>query len=101
MSVAARVRRPRAPPFIDPPGHARHRPEATLLYQLVGQHYPERPLRQGVLSLPHALRFLLATNPAAHMQVLGVVYRINSRCLVSQAGLKRARQRWCRRRACT
>jgi hypothetical protein len=26
--------RPRAPPFVDPPGYARHRPEATLLYQL-------------------------------------------------------------------
>ena len=24
----------RAPPFIDPPGYARHRPEQTLLYQL-------------------------------------------------------------------
>jgi ribosomal protein S27E len=33
--------RPRAPPFIDPPGYARHRPEATLLYQLVERHYPE------------------------------------------------------------
>jgi ribosomal protein S27E len=30
----------RAPPFIDPPGYARHRPEATLLYQLVEQYYP-------------------------------------------------------------
>jgi hypothetical protein len=40
MSVAARARRPRAPPFFDPPGYARHRPEATLLYQLVEQHYP-------------------------------------------------------------
>ena len=39
MSVAARVRTIRAPPFLDPPGYARHRPEATLLYQLVEQHY--------------------------------------------------------------
>ncbi len=31
---------PRAPAFLDPPGYARHRPEATLLYQLVEQHYP-------------------------------------------------------------
>ena len=30
----------RAPPFIDPPGYAQHRPEATLLYRLVEQHYP-------------------------------------------------------------
>jgi len=28
----ARAARPRAPPFIDPPG-TRHRPEETLLYQ--------------------------------------------------------------------
>ena len=26
--------------FIAPPGYSRHRPEATLLYQLVGEHYP-------------------------------------------------------------
>jgi len=30
----------RAPPFIDPPGYARHRPEETLLYRLVEEHYP-------------------------------------------------------------
>ena len=51
---AARLR---APPFIDPPGYARHRPEATLLYQLLERHYPElvatreaagRPLPQYV-----------------------------------------------------
>ena len=30
----------RAPEFIDPPGYARHRPEQTLLYQLVEQHCP-------------------------------------------------------------
>jgi hypothetical protein len=29
----------RAPLFIDPPGYARHRPEATLLYRLVEEHY--------------------------------------------------------------
>lgn len=26
--------------FIAPPGYQRHRPEATLLYQLVAEHYP-------------------------------------------------------------
>jgi hypothetical protein len=36
----ARARRPRAPPFLDPPGYARHRPEATLLYRLVERRYP-------------------------------------------------------------
>ena len=143
--------RPRAPPFIDPPGYARHRPESTLLYDLVQRHYPElaaereaagrplpkyvqeefeaylkcgrlehgflrvrcedcyaeklvafsckrrgfcpscgarrmtdgaalladevlpsKPIRQWVLSLPVALRFLLATDPAALTQVLGI-----------------------------
>jgi ribosomal protein S27E len=152
------------------PGYARHRPEATLLYQLVEQHWsvfrelraeagrplpdyveqefeaylkcgrleegflrvrceqchaeklvafsckkrgfcpscgarrmaetaalladevlPERPLRQWVLSLPHALRVLLATNPSALTQVLGVVYRTIARYLISQAGLTRTR----------
>ena len=169
MSVAARVRRPRAPPFIDPPGYVRHRPESTLLYKLVEQHYPafrdlraeagrplpdyvqeefdaylkcgrleegflrvrcehchaeklvafsckkrgfcpscgarrmaetaalladevlpERPLRQWVLSLPHALRFLLATDPEALTLVLGVVYRTISRHLLHKAGLARS-----------
>jgi hypothetical protein len=32
------ARRPRLPPFIDPPGYRSHRPEFTLLYQLV-EHY--------------------------------------------------------------
>ena len=39
MSVAARVRTIRAPSFLDPPGYAPHRPEATLLYQLVEEHW--------------------------------------------------------------
>jgi hypothetical protein len=37
-----------------------------------------------VLSLPHALRFLLATNPAALTQVLDVVYRTISGFLLQQ-----------------
>jgi hypothetical protein len=39
--MASERARPRAPPFIDPPGYARHRPEATLLYQVIERHYPE------------------------------------------------------------
>lgn len=39
-AAAAHARHPRAPPFVDPLGYARHRPENTLLYQLVEQHYP-------------------------------------------------------------
>lgn len=144
----------RAPPFIDPPGYARHRPEETLLYRLVEEHYPaflavreatgrplpkyvqqqfeaylkcgclewgflrvkcevchaeklvafsckgraicpscgarrmvetaallvdevlpERPMRQWVLSLPFAVRFLLARDPDVLTHVLGIVYR--------------------------
>src|SRR5690606_19045772 len=30
----------RAPPFVDPPGYVRHRPEETLLYRLIEEHYP-------------------------------------------------------------
>lgn len=169
MHAAALARRSRAPPFIDPYGYARHRPETTLLYQLVEQHYagfrelraeigrplpayvqqefdaylkcgrleegflrvrcehchaeklvafsckkrgfcpscgarrmvetaalladevlPERPLRQWVLSLPYALRFLLATDPDSLTLVLGVVYRAISGHLLAKAGLTRA-----------
>ncbi len=38
--ATAHARHPRAPPFVEPSGYARHRPENTLLYQLVEQHYP-------------------------------------------------------------
>ncbi len=152
--------------FIARPGYSRHRPEATLLYQLVAEHYPrfrdrraaeglalpryvedefdaylkcgllehgflrvkcdacqaeklvafsckrrgfcpscgarrmaetaallvdnvlpEQPLRQWVLSLPFALRYLLATRPEVITQVLGIVYRAISGHLIRQAGL--------------
>jgi len=155
--------------FIAPPGYQRHRPEATLLYQLVAEHYPtfrdrraseERPLpryvedefeaylkcgrlehgffrvkcescqaeklvafsckrrgfcpscggrrmaetagllvddvlprqpvRHWVLSLPVALRYLLATRPEVVTQVLGIVYRAISGHLIRKAGLTRA-----------
>jgi len=160
--------RPRAPPFVDPPGYVRHRPEATLLYQLVERYYPEfvtareatgrplpryvqeefaaylkcgrlehgflrvrcedchaeklvafsckrrgfcpscgarrmtdsaallaenvlprKPLRQWVLSLPFALRFLLATDAEALTQVLGTVYRTISAHILKKARLTR------------
>ena len=48
---------------------------------------PERRLRQWVLSLPHALRFLLATGPDALTRVLGAVYWTILRHLVRRAGL--------------
>jgi hypothetical protein len=54
MSASAGARRPRAPPFVEPPGYARHRPEATLPYRLVEQRYPAfRDLRaEGGRPLP-------------------------------------------------
>jgi ribosomal protein S27E len=167
--MASERGRPRAPSFIDPPGYVRHRPEATLLYELVEQRYPEfvaarevsgrplpryvqdefeaylkcgrlehgflrvrceachaeklvafsckrrgfcpscgarrmtncaalladevlpaKPIRQWVLSLPFALRFLLATDPHALTQVLGIVYRTISACVLNKARLARA-----------
>jgi hypothetical protein len=167
--MASERPRPRAPPFIDPPGYVRHRPEATLLYQLVERHYPElvatrdsagrplpkhvqdefaaylkcgrlehgflrvrcedchaeklvafsckrrgfcpscgarrmtdgaalladevlpaKPIRQWVLSLPLALRFLLATDPDALTQVLRIVYRTISAYVLKKARLTRA-----------
>ena len=42
---------------------------------LADEVLPQKPLRQWVLSLPFALRFLLATDAEALTQVLGVVYR--------------------------
>ncbi len=166
---AACSQRPRAPPFIDPSGYAQHRPETTLLYRLVEQHYPdflelraregrslpgyvqeefaaylkcgrleegflrvrceqchaeklvafsckkrgfcpscggrrmaetaalladevfpERPLRQWVLSLPFALRFLLATDPSSLTLVLRAVYRAISGFQLQQAGVTRS-----------
>jgi len=167
-AAAAHARHPRAPPFIEPPGYSCHRPESTLLYQLVEQHYPafremramagrplpeyieeefdaylkcgrleegflrarceqchaeklvafsckkrgfcpscgarrmvetaalladevlpERPLRQWVLSLPIALRFLLATDPTALTLVLGEAYRTICGYLLKAAGVTR------------
>jgi ribosomal protein S27E len=51
---------------------------------------PERPLRQWVLSLPYALRFLLATDPDSLTRVLRTVYRAISGFLLQKAGLTRA-----------
>jgi ribosomal protein S27E len=169
LPATACALRPSAPPFIEPTGYAQHRPESTLLYQLVDQHYPdfrelrardgrslpdyvqeefdaylkcgrleegflrvrcegchaeklvafsckkrgfcpscggrrmvetaalladevlpERPLRQWVLSLPFALRFLLATDPDSLTLVLRTVYRAISGFQLKQAGLTRA-----------
>jgi hypothetical protein len=57
---------------------------------LADEVLPERPLRQWVLSLPFALRFLLATDPDSLTVVLRTVYRAISGFLLKQAGLTRA-----------
>ncbi|QKK01892.1 MAG: hypothetical protein HND55_03985 [Pseudomonadota bacterium] len=54
---------------------------------LVDQVFPERPIRQWVLSLPFPLRFLLATHPMLIGRVLGIVYRVIAGHLIRQAGL--------------
>jgi ribosomal protein S27E len=71
-----------------PSGGGRRMVETAAL--LADEVLPERPLRQWVLSLPHALRFLLASDPDALTLVLGVVYRTIARHLIKQAGLTRA-----------
>jgi hypothetical protein len=42
---------------------------------LADEVLPQKPLRQWVLSLPFALRFLLATDADALTRVLGIVHR--------------------------
>ena len=57
---------------------------------LVEEVLPCEPLRQWVLSLPFALRFLLATNPQVLTQVLRIVYRTISGDLLRAAGRTRS-----------
>ena len=57
---------------------------------LVDDVLPQQPVRQWVLSLPFALRYLLATRPEVVTQVLGIVYRAISGHLIRKAGLTRA-----------
>jgi len=51
---------------------------------------PRVPVRQWVLSLPLALRLLLAAQPKRVTPVLQVVHRVIARSLLDQAGLKAA-----------
>jgi hypothetical protein len=57
---------------------------------LVDEVLPGVAIRQWVLSLPFALRYLLATRPEVITQVLGIVYRAISGHLIRKAGLRRA-----------
>jgi hypothetical protein len=56
---------------------------------LADEVLPRTPLRQWVLSLPFALRFLLATDADALTQVLGIVYRTISANVLKKARLTR------------
>ena len=56
---------------------------------LVDEVLPRQPLRQWVLSLPFALRFLLATDPIVLSHVLGIAYRTIASHLIKKAGVSR------------
>ena len=47
---------------------------------------PREPMRQWVLSVPFALRYLFATDPAVMGQVLGIVTRAIASHLIKAAG---------------
>ena len=64
---------------------ARRMAETAAL--LVDEVFPERPVRQWVLSVPHPLRFLFANDPETMGAVLGVVHRCLAAHLIGKAGL--------------
>ena len=53
---------------------------------LIDEVLPRQPLRQWVLSVPFALRYLFATDPAVMGQVLGIVYRAIASHLIKAGG---------------
>ena len=57
---------------------------------LVEEVLPRRPTRQWVLSLPFALRFLLARDPEVLTHVLGIVYRTIAGHILKKARLTHA-----------
>jgi ribosomal protein S27E len=67
---------------------ARRMAEGAAL--LVDEVLPHAPLRQWVLSVPFALRYLFATQPAVMSQVLGIVTRAISNHLIKAAGFNQA-----------
>ena len=64
---------------------ARRMAEGAAL--LVDEVLPRKPLRQWVLSVPFALRYLFATGPAVMGQVLGIVTRAISNHLIKAGGM--------------
>lgn len=65
---------------------ARRMAESAAL--LVDEVLPHRPMRQWVLSVPHPLRFLFASQPKIMGKVLGIVYRTLATHLIHKAGYK-------------
>ena len=66
---------------------ARRMAESAAL--LVDEVFPAQPVRQWVLSVPYALRFLFANEPAIMGAVLGIVHRCLAAHLIGKAGLSR------------
>ena len=66
--------RDKRPECIDSYRRFIHRRMAETAAVLADEVLPDQPLRQWVLSLPHALRFLLASNSEALTLVLGGVW---------------------------
>lgn len=57
---------------------------------LVDEVLPHRPMRQWVLSVPHLLRYLFASQPKVMGRVLGIVCRTLATHLVHKAGYKKS-----------
>ena len=66
---------------------ARRMAESAAL--LVDEVLPHRPMRQWVLSVPHPLRYLFASQPKIMGKVLGIVYRALATHLIHKAGYKK------------
>jgi ribosomal protein S27E len=60
---------------------------------LVDEVLPDAPLRQWVLSVPYALRFVFASQPAIMSRVLAIVYRVIATHLINKAGVPRSTAR--------
>ena len=69
--------------FVCPSCGARRMAEGAAL--LVDEALPHEPMRQWVLSVPFALRYLFATDPAVMGQVLGIVTRAIASHLIKAA----------------
>jgi ribosomal protein S27E len=66
---------------------ARRMAESAAL--LLDEVLPHRPMRQWVLSVPHPLRYLFASQPKVMGKVLGIVYRTLATHLIHKAGYKK------------